>query len=526
MRVLVCDGMAKEGLEILKSAGGLEVTVKDKIPPGELVKILPDFDAVTVRSATKLTAEVIGAGTRLKVIGRAGVGLDNVDLASASKKGIVVMNTPGGNTITTAEHTIALMFSLARQIPQATATTRAGKWEKSRYMGMELYNKTLGVIGIGNVGGVVAERALALKMHVIAFDPYISPDKARRMGVEIVPLDDLFKRSHIITVHVPLTKETHGLIGREAFEKMRPGVLIINAARGGIVDEKALYDAVKEGKAAGAALDVFEKEPPGENPLLTLEQIICTPHLGAATKEAQVNVSVAIAEQITDYLLKGVIRNAANVPSISPEAYSVLKPYIELGERMGNFQSQLHPGAVVEAVVEYSGDVAEYEVAPITIAALKGLLAPAIGDTVNFVNAPIIARERGIKVVEVKTQRHEDFASLISLRVERDVGRTVIAGALFGNKEGRIVRIDDFSLEAVPEGCMLVLSNWDKPGVIGSIGTFLGSKKINIAGMQLGREKPGGKAISLLHIDQQVSEDVLKEMHTIPNIISATQVVL
>jgi len=526
VKVLVCDGMAKEGMDILKAAKGIEIVVKDKLPPEELKKIIPEYEAITIRSATKMTKEVIDTASKLKAIGRAGIGLDNVDIEAASKKGVVVMNTPGGNTITTAEHTIALMFSLARKIPQATSSMKGGKWEKGKFMGMELFNKTLGVIGTGNIGSIVVERAIALKMQVIAYDPYISTGEARRMGIELVQLDDLLKRADIITVHVPMTKETRGIIGREAFEKMKNGVIIINCARGGIVDEKALHDAIVSKKVAGAALDVFEKEPPGENPLLGLEQVICTPHLGASTEEAQINVSIAISEQIIDYLLKGVIRNGVNVPSLSPESYSVLKPYLVLAERMGGFQSQLQPGAIEDVTVEYCGDVANYEVAPITIAALKGLLTPALGEDVNFVNAPIIARERGIKVVEVKTLEHEDFASLIILKIKRDVGQNIIAGALFGKEEGRIVRIDDFPLETSPEGCMLVLSNWDKPGVIGSIGTFLGSKGINIAGMQLGRDKPAGKAISLLHIDQQVSETFLKEILSLPNIISAKQVVI
>jgi D-3-phosphoglycerate dehydrogenase len=526
MKVLISDNISPQGIEILKRVPEIEVDIKTKLSNEELKEIIKDYDGLIIRSGTKVTAEIIDAATNLKVIGRAGIGVDNVDIGEATKKGIVVMNTPGGNNITTAEHAISLLLSLTRNIPQATTSLKSGKWEKGKFIGCEICNKTLGVIGIGNIGSIVADRALGLKMNVIAYDPYISQESASKIGVELVSLDELFKRSHFITIHVPITEETRHLIDREAFNKMRDRVMIINCARGGIIDEEALYEAIVSGKVAGAALDVFEKEPPGDNPLLKLNNVICTPHLGASTDEAQINVAIAVAEQVVDYLVNGIIKNAVNVPSVSGEILKVLKPYIDLAEKLGSFQVQISKGGLEEISVEYSGEVSKYNVAPITLSLLKGLLSPILGEGVNYVNAPIIAKERGIRVIESKRSEVEDFASLITTKVRTKNEENIIAGAIFGKRDPRIVRIDDFFLEAIPEGYILVIHNIDKPGVIGNIGTTLGKNSINIAGFQLGREKIGGKAISLLHVDSSVPKKVIEEIKKLPNIISVIQVKL
>jgi len=522
MKVLVSDSLSERGIEIMRNAPGLEVDVNTKLRPDELKRVIKDYHGLVVRSATKVTADIIGAAENLKVIGRAGIGVDNIDTAAATKRGIVVMNTPGGNTITTAEHTIAMMMALARKIPQATISMKRGEWEKKRLEGTELFNKTLGILGVGNIGQIVADRALGLKMNVIGYDPYISEDTARRMGVGLVTLDELYARSDFISIHVPLTNETRNMINRDAFRKMKKGVRIVNCARGGIVNEKDLYDAIKAGVVSGAALDVFEKEPPpSDNPLLGLDEVVLTPHLGASTLEAQENVAQAIAEQIVDYLLKGTVRNAVNLPSIPAELLEVLGPYITLAERLGGLQGQLLTGGVEEVIVEYSGEVVNYDVASVTIAAIKGLLDQLMDQYVNFVNAPYIAKERGIRVVEVKTSRPIDFASSVTIKVRSKDRENLVEGALFGKREPRIVRIDKFFIDAVPEGYLLILHNYDKPGVIGNIGTLLGTNNINIARLHLGRETVGGEAVSVWNIDTPLSEGVLSKLLRLPNIISA-----
>lgn len=524
MKVLVSDTLAPEGVQIFRNAPGIEVDVMTNLTPDELKGVIGEYDGLAIRSATKVTREIIEKADNLKVIGRAGIGLDNVDAAAASKRGIVVMNTPGGNTITTGEHAIAMMLALTRQIPQATSSMKGGKWEKNKFMGHEVYNKTLGIIGIGRVGSIVADRALGLKMHVVAFDPFISPEVAEKMGINLVSLDELYRRSHFISVHTPMTKETRGLINAEAFKKMRDGVFIINCARGGIIVEKDLYDAIVSKKVAGAALDVFEDEPTKNVELVNLEQVICTPHLGASTDEAQRNVAIAIAEQITDYLTKGEIRNAVNFPSISAELLSNIQPYLVLAEKLGKFQAQLASGGVKEVSVEYSGDILNNQVAPITIALLKGLLSPILKETVNFINAPIIAKERGIKVIESRSSSVEDFTNMISITVTTTKEKNYTAGAIFGRQDPRIVRIDKFTLEAIPEGNMLVLYNYDKPGVIGNLGTTLGNNGINIARLQLSRQQVDGQALVVLSTDSPVPEDVLGKLRALPHVISVAQV--
>jgi D-3-phosphoglycerate dehydrogenase len=525
-KILVSDPLSKKGLEILEKAKNLKFDLKPGLPSDELKKIISEYDAVIVRSETKLTGEILEAAGRLKVIGRAGIGLDNVDLPAATKKGIVVMNTPQENAISTAEHTIAMLFSITRKIPQATASMKGGKWEKKKFTGIELYNKTFGVIGIGMVGTIVADRARALKMKVIAYDPYLSKEAAEKKGVDLVSFDVLLSRSDFISIHTPLTDETRNLFDKNAFDKMKEGVILINCARGGIVNERDLYNAIKAGKVAGAALDVFEKEPVIGNPLLELEEVISTPHLGAATGEAQENVSIAIAQQIVDYLLLGEARNAANISMVSPDILPFLSPYLRLGEKLGSFLAQISNHAIEEVLIEYHGDLVEYGIKPITISVLKGLLTPYLGETVNFVNAPIIAKERGMRITESTRAKAEDFTSLIAITTRSKLEQNYIAGALFGKKELRIVKLNDFLIEAIPEGYVLLVNNYDQPGVIGSIGAALGNRNINIATMQFGRDRMGGHAISLLHLDTPLPTGMVGEILKLPHIISVRQIQL
>jgi D-3-phosphoglycerate dehydrogenase len=524
-KVLVSDSLSSQGLEILERARGLEVVYQPGLSPGALVEAIADAEGLVIRSGTKVTGDVIARAEHLRVIGRAGIGVDNVDVPAATARGIAVLNTPEGNNITTAEHAIALMVALARHIPQATASMKAGQWEKNKFTGLELFNRTLGVVGIGNIGKIVAQRAQGLGMRVVAFDPHISPDTAAKLDVELVSLDDLLRRADIITVHVPKTKETTGLLGSEAFEKVKPGVLVVNAARGGIVSEAALLSALESGQVGGAALDVFEKEPPDpKSPLVAHPNVICTPHLGASTEQAQVNVAIAIAEQVRDYLLNGTVRNAVNVPSVSAEVMEQIRPYVLLAEKLGRFQGQLCPGAIDEIEIVYSGEVAEQRLAPITVAVLKGLLE-SVTEHVNMVNAPVIAQERGIKVIESKASRTRDFASAITTRVRGCVDR-LIAGAIFHGGQPRIVRIDDFMLEAIPEGPTLLLQNHDRPGVVGMVGTILGESGINIARMQLALVRERAEAAMLVNIDSVPGPEVMERLRSLPNMIAVQLVEL
>ncbi len=522
-KVLVSDNLAPQGLEVLRHARGIELIEKPGLSPAELLEIIPDVEGLVIRSNTKVTAEVIAAAQKLRVVGRAGIGVDNVDVPAATARGIAVLNTPEGNSVTTAEHAIALLVSLARHIPQATASMKAGKWEKKKFEGLELYNRTLGVIGLGNIGRIVANRAQGLAMKVIAYDPQIAPEAAAKLDVELVSLPELLSRADAITVHVPKTKETTGILDKAAFEKCRPGVLLVNAARGGIIDEKDLLEALESGKVGGAAIDVFVEEPPqAGHPLVAHDKVICTPHLGASTEQAQVNVSVAVAEQIRDYLLHDVVRNAINVPSLSPELMHEMRPYLQLAEKIGRFHGQLASGAVEQVEVEYAGEVADMRTAPITIAVLKGLLE-RVSDRVNLVNAPLIAQERGIKLIESKASRSQDFASCVTVRVKGTVER-LIAGAVFHGGQPRIVRIDDFMLEAIPEGPTLFLTNHDQPGVVGTVGTILGEGHINISRMQLALVPERREAAMLVNIDSLPGNDVLERLRDIPHMI-AVQVV-
>lgn len=468
---------------------------------------------------------MIEAAEKLKVVGRAGIGVDNIDIAAASKKGIIVMNTPGGNANAAAEHAVAMMAALARNIPQAHMSMKQGKWEKKKFMGVELSGKTLGVIGLGNIGKIVAEKARGLKMYVIAYDPFVSAENVKSLGVEIVPLEEIFKRSDFITVHTPLTDETKYMIDRKAFEKMKDGVRIINCARGGIIKESDLVEAIESGKVAGAALDVFETEPlPPDSPLIKNDKITLTPHLGASTVEAQVNVAVAIAKQIVDYLLTGNIVNAVNMPSVSPEVYKLIKPYINLGEKLGALASQVISAPVEAIGIEYSGEIADMNIKPVTSAILKGFLAPITEIEVNYVNAPYIARDRGITVNEITSPEKHPYESLITVQVKTTEGYHKVSGTIFGKEEPRIVNIDEFEVEAAPYGAVLLIENYDRPGVIGRLGSILGSKGINIDQMHVGRKHGGDTALSMIQLTEPVSDDVLSEIEDLDDIISIKQV--
>ena len=518
MKVLISDSMSSQCVDILKKAG-LEVDVKTGLKPDELKAIIGEYHGLVVRSATKATADILEAATNLKVIGRAGSGLDNVDKIAASKKGIVVMNTPGGNTVTTAEHAVALMFSMARMIPQANASMAAGKWEKNKFMGVELFNKTLGVIGLGAIGSEVARRGQAMGMNVIAFDPFLNEEKAKGMGIQKLEIADIFRKADFITLHTPLTPETKYLINSASIKTMKDGVFIINCARGGIINEADLLEALNSGKVGGAGLDVFEKEPPEKNPLVGHPKVVCTPHLGASTTEAQENVALAIAEQIADYLVHNIIRNAVNFPSIPPDQMSTLQPYISLADKLGSFASQIFDSGISEVSIEMRGEVAELTAAPITISILKGLLEPIIPENVNFVNAPFIAKERGITVREIKSKDSGDYNSLLGVRLKSSQKELYVAGTLFSKKEPWILRIDDFNVEIVPEGVMLFMHNHDKPGVIGNIGSIMGKNNINIARMHFGRDTAGGRAVSVVNVDSPISDSILAEIRKLPNIL-------
>jgi D-3-phosphoglycerate dehydrogenase len=517
MKVLVSDALSEKGLAILREAEGIEVDVKTGLKEEELVAIIGEYDALVIRSATKVTAPVIQAGKKLQVIGRAGVGVDNVDVPEATKHGIVVMNTPTGNTITTAEHALALLFSLCRHIPQANAMLKGGKWEKKKFEGVEVFGKTLGVVGLGRIGGEVARRAKGMGMQVVAYDPFINAEKAAGIGAELVTLDELYARADFITVHIPMSDDARHMINEKTIAKMKDGVFIINDARGGIIDEDALLAALESGKVAGAALDVFEHEPPpADYPLLRHERIIVTPHLGASTHEAQENVSLDVAEQVVDALTRNLIYNAVNFPSIDPSQIPRLQPYIDLAKKMGAMVGQIAEGRMNAVEVTYSGEVASLQVEPITIAVVEGLLRPILEDDVNFVNASMLAKERGLAVTEATSQQEGDFTSLVTVVLKTDKDAVRIAGTLLGKKEPRIVSINDFRVEAIPKGNILFFTNEDRPGIIGKIGTLLGEHHVNIAGMQYGRKAFGGDAISLLNVDSAVPAKALEEIAAHP----------
>lgn len=525
-KVLVCGSLSQSGIKILAETPGIEVDNKPELSEAELVEIIADYDGVIVRSDTKITAPVIAASKKLQVVGRAGTGVDNIDVKAATKKGIVVMNVPGGNTVTTAEHTLALMVSLARNVAQANASMRAGKWEKKKFSGVELLDKVLGIVGMGKIGAVVASRAIGFGMRVVAFDPYLTREVAAKMNVELVSLDDLFARADFITVHTPMTAETKNIINKAAFDKMKKGVRVINCARGGLINEQDLYDAVKSGKVAGAALDVFVTEPPAaDHPLFSLDQVICTPHLGASTAEAQVNVAVGVAEQMRDFFTTGTIRGAVNAPAVNAEVLAHVKPYIDLGEKLASFQGQAFGYNVQRIHIEYSGDLVDFDLKPVTQSILVGLLS-ATSEHVNFVNASLVAEARGLHVSESRSRKAQDFASMIEVTMEIDGQESQVAGALLGEKDMRIVRINGINLEAIPQGHMLLSTNRDMPGVLGRFCSLLGDSGINIGRLYLGRKDVGGTAIMLAQVDTAVSPEVIEKITSLPDMISAKQISL
>ena len=530
IRILVTDPLAEEGIRLLQAENHVKVDVKTKIPQEELIALIGEYDGLVVRSGTQVTKAVLANAKRLKVIGRAGAGLDNIDVETASQKGIIVMNAAGGNTISTAEHTMSLIMSLSRNIPQACAGMKGGKWDRNKFMGVELYGKFLGIIGMGKVGSEVARRAGGFGMRLIVFDPYLSQEKTRELEAEpVATIQEIFKKADYITVHTPLTAETKALIGAPEIAMMKKGVRLINCARGGIIDEQALVDAIKSGHVAGAALDVYEQEPPTSpitKELIGLPQVIVTPHLGASTEEAQSNVAKEIAVSVRDYLLGKGIRNAVNVPCVDPEALKLLEPYLKLVERLGALQAQLLEGHVRTVKIRYVGEITRLDLAPLTISFIKGLLTPALQDSVNYVNAAMIAKERGIKVIESKATEAEDFANLIATTVEGDKGSTEVRGTLFTATDPRIVQINDFHMDAIPSGQMLLVRNQDSPGMIGQIGTALGSKGINIAWMTFGRKSQGGEALVVVNVDQPIKEEIIAQIKKLPKVLDAKLVTL
>ena len=519
VKVLISDKMSPLAEQIFKERG-IDVDFKPGMTPDELKACIGEYDGLAIRSATKATAEIIEAADNLKVIGRAGIGTDNIDKAAATSKGIVVMNTPYGNAITTAEHAITLMMATARQIPAANASTHAGKWEKSRFMGVEVMGKTLGLIGAGNIGSVVADRAIGLKMKVVAYDPYLSPERAKDIGVEKVELNELFARADFISLHTPMTDSTRGIVNKDAFAKMKDGVRIVNCARGGLVVEADLLDALESGKVAAAALDVFEVEPATENPLFGREDVIATPHLGASTTEAQVNVAVQIAEQIADYLLTGAVTNALNMPSVSAEDAPKLAPYMKLAEQLGSFAGQVTQTGIQSVTIEYEGHAAELNTKPITAVILQGLLSPML-EGVNMVSAPVIAKERDIDITEITHERPTEYQTLISLTVTTETQTRTVKGTLFAGKEARIVDIKGISMDAKLGEHMLFCTNEDKPGFIGGLGTVLGDAGINVATFNLGRAEEGGEALALIEVDQAVDDNVLDALRDLPQVVRA-----
>lgn len=520
-KVMICDSMAREAVEIFERCDQIDVDVKEGQSEEDLLQSVPAYHALAVRSATKVTARVIEAAKNLRVVGRAGVGIDNVDVDMANRKGVIVMNTPEGNTISTAEHAMSMMLALSRNIPQAVGAMRDGRWDRKKFMGAEVYGKTLGIIGLGRIGSQVALRAQSFGMKVIGFDPFTTEEQAKKKGIELVPLDEVLERSDYITLHTPMTNETKGIIGRDSIKKMKPTVRIINCARGGLVDETALADALEEGRIAGAALDVYSQEPlPPESPLLKYDNCITTPHLGASTEEAQTNVAIQVAEQIRDALLGFEVRNAINMPYVPPEAMSAIGPYIGLAEKLGRLCIQLvEEQAVNKVEIVYSGELTDYDLDPLNRSVMKGILTPICEETVNFINAPTIIRDRGVLVSETKSDSSEGYRNLITVKVTGGEKSTSVSGTIF-RKDPRVVRIDDYHVDAKPEGPMLIVKNQDLPGMVGTVGTVLGEAGINIADMSLGRQAKGTYAVTLINVDTEVPMEVVNKLRAHEAVIS------
>ena len=534
MKILIADELSPEAKGILERIPGAQVDLRPGLSKAQLLETIGQYEALAVRSATKVTAEVLAAAPKLRVIGRAGTGVDNIDLAAATRRGVVVMNAPGGNSVSVAEHTIALLLALARSIPDASDSTRRGKWEKKKYSsGHELAGKLLGVVGTGNIGQLVVQRARAFGMRVIAYDPFLSSDAAAKLGVELVELPEIFRRADAITLHVPLTEQTKNMVSAATLAQMKPGALLVNCARGGLVDEKAVADALRSKHLGGAALDVFETEPPAaDHPLFSCENFIATPHLGGSTEDAQQSVAVIVCEAMVEYLTTGTIRNAVNVPSVSGEVLERLGPYLRLAEKLGTFAGQYAlqgecAAAPEEIEIAYAGEVADHPSAPLTAAVLKGVLGTFLAEPVNEVSAPALARERGLSVKEVKTSETPDYTSLVTLRLRcGKMITTEVSGTIVGKREPRLVRVDKFELEAVPEGFMLVLHNNDEPGVIGNVGLTLGEAHVNIAQFALARDRARGEALALVNVDTAASPEVLDRLRKLPNVRRVHQVAL
>jgi len=527
-KVLIADKLHSAGVELLQNTPGIEVVVANKPSHEELCELVKGADAVLVRSTSQITEEVLDAGSALKVVGRAGIGVDNIDVTAASRRGVLVMNASGGNSITTAEHAIAMMMSLARKIPQATMSMKSGRWEKSRFMGVELYEHTLGVVGLGNIGRLVAERARGLGMNVIASDPYTSVESAQKIGVELVQFDDLLKRSQFISIHAPLNRETRGLFDERAFSKMTPGVLLVHCARGGIINESALLDALEKKIVAGAALDVFETEPPpSDHPLLTQDDVICTPHLGASTSEAQEKVALEIVQQLIDFLLDGTIRNALNLPSVRGQIPEAIRPYLDLGYRLGRFQAHAM-GGFKEVHVDYAGNI--FSDMPglqlITNSVLKGLMSTVMDVPVNLVNAPILAAEQGLVVKESRSNASGTFTNLMSVRLVQSDETSKASGTLFHDEEARLVRLNGMAIEAPLHGELLLVHNEDMPGVIGNVGTVLGSNQVNVNRLHVGLNKKEHQAIAIWCVDQELSDDIIHEIGSQPHVRSVRSMTL
>lgn len=525
MKVLIADALSDKAVDVLKSAR-LAVDIKTGLTGEELQAIIGDYDALIVRSSTRATREVIEKGTNLKVIGRAGIGVDNVDVSAATEKGIVVMNTPQGNALAAAEHSIALMFAAARKIAYADRTMKEGKWEKKSLMGVELYQKTLGIVGIGNIGSIVAQKALALGMRVIAHDLYVSQEFAQTMGVELVDFETLLRESDFIAIHVPLAKETRGMINKDAIGKMKRGVTVINVARGPVVVEKDLLEGLESGHIGCAALDVFDEEPPArDNPLILSQKTICTPHLGASTKEAQDKVAIDIANQIVDYFKDGVIKNSVNTPSVSFEVIKQVSPYLRLAEKLGTVVSRITDFPLKEITIQYLGEIASAETRILTQGIVKNILQEQM-EGVNYVNALVVAKSRAIKIKETKAADGGDFASLLVVAVAGEKGENSVQGTLFGKKEPRLIKVNNIYLEADLKGHMLFVYNYDRPGVIASIANVFFIRGINIGGMHFGRENVGGLAISLLDLDREIEDNVIREIQSLPNIVAIKKIEL
>ena len=524
MKVLVTESLSEKGLEILRSAGGIEVDVRTEATPDEIKRIIGDYHALIIRSKTKVTADLLAEAKNMKVIGRAGVGIDNVDVDAATRRGIIVMNSPEGNTVSTAELTMAMILGLSRRVPEASASLKRGEWERKRFVGTELMNKTLGVVGLGRIGGEVATRAAAFGMKVVGDDPFCPEERAKKLGVRMLPLDEMLRTADVITFHVPLTDDTRAMIGPEQFKLMKKGVKLVNCSRGGVIEEKALFDAIKAGIVSGCALDVYENEPPAGSPLIALDQVIATPHIGASTSEAQANVATEIARQVIGVLQGGPAKNAVNLPMMDGDGFDGLRPYIELAEKLGMMLVQMMGKITGKLTVSYHGEIIGRNLTPLTRAFLCGLLKPVLQPPVNMVNAAALARERGVEVTEVNSASAEDYTSLIT--VEGKVGSKTysVSGTLFANGQPRIVRIDGLDIDVAPQGPILIIRNDDKPGAISHITTVLATRGINIARMAVGRDEPGGKAITVLNIDEPIKDAVIREIKEL-NIITDVRLV-